>query len=255
MRVPIRRLLLLQPSRLRLRTTRPSLSSSFLSNQQWQPVFTKPKAVSSTLLVAGQGDMSAAYQKALKTFREHQALMARIGLEHEKEHRSIQDSFANFYLRPGAAWGFVIVRAVYGPASDAPWTKMLELLRSDVAESLAYANQMELLPRYQLTILEDEAMLAGADSYAARCAFRAWVYEDLPQRLTDKEIERHGGMAQVRNKLRGKFTIEHPAVCLPPRWQFCVFVDADCLRSLDMSSDLKVPGTKVENFDNGLDTE
>lgn len=256
MRVPIQRLPLLQPSRLRPRITCSGLSSSLISNQQRHPVSNESKFDSSTPLIAGQRPLSAAHREALEALEKCRAEMALWEPGRLQAYRSTKDSFANSYLRPGAPWGFVIVRAVYGPSTDAPWTKMLELLRSDVADSLAFENQIELLPRYQLTVIEDEATLAGADSYAVRRAFRAWVSEDLLQHLRDDEIERCGGTAQVRDKLRGndrhhEATAMHPAALVPPRWQYCIFVDADCLRSLDMSSDFKYqdPAFKILTTD------
>jgi hypothetical protein len=76
-------------------------------------------------------------------------------------------------LLPDTNWGFVIVRAVYGPSSDVVRAQMLELLRDTVSEELTEADQLELLSRHEITIIEDEATLAGADSFAARRAFLA----------------------------------------------------------------------------------
>ena len=123
-----------------------------------------------------------------------------------KEYHEIKDKLAFLPLRPDIKWGFVIVRAVYGPLSDAPWAQMLELLRAEISESLTEADHLELLSRYEMTIIEDEATLAGADlssaaAYAARRAFRAWVADNLPQQLSDDYLEKLGGLVQVREQL------------------------------------------------------
>jgi hypothetical protein len=66
-----------------------------------------------------------------------------------KQYHQIEDNLARCYpLRPGTKWGFVIVRAVYGPSRDAAWAQMLELLRAEVSESLTEADQLELLSRH-----------------------------------------------------------------------------------------------------------
>jgi hypothetical protein len=146
------------------------------------------------------------------------------------------------------------VRTVYGPSSDALWVEMLELLRSNLAVTLAREDQTDLLPRHELTVIEDEDTLAGADSYAVRRAFRAWVAGDLLRRLRDEQIEKFGGTAQVRAKLLSNDAHQephsnHPAALLPPRWQFCVFVDGDCLRSLGTSCNARDPALKILTTD------
>jgi hypothetical protein len=85
---------------------------------------------------------------------------------------SLTDSFTDSYMRPGAHWGFVVVRAVYGPSSDALWVQILELFRTDVVETLTLEGQIDLLPRHKLTVIEDAAILDGADSCAVRRASR-----------------------------------------------------------------------------------
>ncbi|KAH8702718.1 hypothetical protein GQ44DRAFT_778476 [Phaeosphaeriaceae sp. PMI808] len=179
-----------------------------------------------------------------------------------KEFSDIETSLSNPYLRLGAPWGFVVVRAVYGPSSDALWAQMLERLRSSVAESLALYDHNDLLPRYDLTVFEDETTIAGADSYAVRRAFRAWVAEDLPSRLSDKLLERLSRTIKVCAKLLSNEVHHesHPSGFVPPRWQFCVFVDEDCLRSFAPSRTcrdlvLKILTTNWELENAGAPTE
>jgi hypothetical protein len=181
---------------------------------------------------------SAAALDTPEVLGQLQETMALQGRKYPKEYHQIDDSLSHPYLQADTKWGFVIVRAVYGPSSDAPWALMLELFRLNVLEALELADQMELLPHHEMTIIEDEATLAGADSYAARRAFRAWVAADLPQRLREDYVEELGGHVQVRDRLLSNdahypSNPAHPASLMPPRWIYCIFVHQDCLRSLE----------------------
>ena len=254
-RVQIRRLPLLQPSRSPLRSIRPSFVASGRQSAT-DPVSNKSMSDSSTLPVAGQAARSIANQEAAAVLKQLKERMALSGPKYPKEYHEIDESLAHPYLRPGAPWGFVIIRAIYGPSSDAPWAKMLELLRLNVREELTLSDQADLLVHHELTVLEDEATLAGADSYAVRRTFRAWVAGNLPQRLTDSTITEYGGTEKIRDKLRSneahfKVGSMHPATSVPPRWQFCIFVDADCLCSLDMGLDFEAqdPALKILTTD------
>jgi hypothetical protein len=192
--------------------------------------------------------------EVLKRLQEEIALQ---GPRFPKQYHRTEKSLAHPNLRPDIKWGFVIVRCVYGPSSDSLWAQMLELLRSQVTETLKDEDHMELLPRHEITIIEDEATLAGADSYTARRAFRAWVADDLPQRLHDDRLEQFGGLAQVRDQLLSSdahygHNTTHPAIVVPPRWQYCIFVDQDCLRSLDRGledPDFNDPALKILTTD------
>jgi hypothetical protein len=185
-------------------------------------------------------DQDAAYWTALK--QEIEDTRKRLNDEmalwspKRKEYHRIEESLDNNSIKSGAPWGFVVYRTVYSPSSDALWTRMLGLLRSTVAESLTLDNQPELLPHHELSVVEDEATLSGADSHTVRGMFRAWVADDLIPRLDDAEVERCGGVAQIRSKLASNDAHHdgnHPVACLPSRWKYCLFVDEDCLRSLD----------------------
>jgi hypothetical protein len=119
---------------------------------------------------------------------------------------------------------------------------MLGLLRSTIAETLELEHQTNLLPIHELTVIDNEATLANANTDAVRYAFREWVADDLPPRLCDEEVERFGGAAQIREKLLSNDAhhsphATHPAACIPPQWQFFVFVDEECLRSLESELD------------------
>jgi hypothetical protein len=115
---------------------------------------------------------------------------------------------------------------------------MLEHLRSQVAHSLVLADQTDLLPRHELTIIEDEATLSDADPHTVRRVFCIWVAEDSTPQLCD--AERLGETTQIRAELISN-NLEGVAHRLPPRWNFCIFIDEDCLRSLDA----KFPAGKI----------
>jgi hypothetical protein len=97
-----------------------------------------------------------------------------------REFDAIDVSLTHWDLRSRAPWGFVVVRATYGLSSDALWARMIENFRVHVVDALVLNDHIDLLPRYELTLIEDEAILNGADSYAVRRVFCAWVAEDLP---------------------------------------------------------------------------
>ena len=83
---------------------------------------------------------------------------------------------------------------------------MLQKLQSTVVECLSHAHQSDLLPRHELTVIEDEETLAGADPHAVRQAFRAWVAKDLTPRLNTPE--RFGGILEAHRKLLSNDTHE-----------------------------------------------
>jgi hypothetical protein len=155
-----------------------------------------------------------------------------------REYDDIERSLDNLYLRSGAPWGFIVIRTIYGTASEAPCKRMLELLRATITESLEVEGYPQLLPCHDLTIIEDEATLAGADQYTVCDAFRAWVAKDLTARFTDKELEIHGGAERIRVKLASNDSHDglHPVQNVPPRWKFCLVVDEACLRSLETNN-------------------
>jgi hypothetical protein len=131
---------------------------------------------------------------------------------------------------------------------------MLGLLRSTIAETLELEHQTNLLPIHELTVIDNEATLANANTDAVRYAFREWVADDLPPRLCDEEVERFGGAAQIREKLLSNDAhhsphATHPAACIPPQWQFFVFVDEECLRSLETSYGALDPMLKILTTD------
>jgi hypothetical protein len=91
------------------------------------------------------------------------------------EFHDIDASLNQHAIGPDAPWGFVVFRTIYDVDSDAPWARMLKLLRTDVTDTLSLSDRTELLPRHELTVIDDEETLAGADTHILRHAFRAWL--------------------------------------------------------------------------------
>jgi hypothetical protein len=143
-----------------------------------------------------------------------------------KEYDDIENSLDNYLLKPNAPWGFVVFRTHYSEDTDKPFAQLLHVLRDSVTWSLKHADQMDLLPRHELTVIEDAAKLHGADSHTVRDAFREWIASGLPSHLTSSAIEQHGTADDMLNA-------EPPSriMSFPARWNFCLFVDEACLRA------------------------
>lgn len=85
----------------------------------------------------------------------------------------INISLDHHAMLPGAQWGFVVYRTFYGLNSDALWARMLEALGSTITSESSHLNLTDLLTRYELTVIEDENMLASADAHTVRHASAA----------------------------------------------------------------------------------
>jgi hypothetical protein len=166
-------------------------------------------------------------------------------------YENIYASTCHYMIRNHAPWGFAVVRTVYGAASDAPWSRILELLHSNVQDTLRFGMHNHFIPSHVLTVIENERELSGADSQKVRHAFRAWAAEDLVTRLRDKGHDGWGDTVQIRarNLVYHEGSDGLPLLAgLPPRWTYCLFVDEDCLRSLDVCREM-VGGTVVKILD------
>jgi hypothetical protein len=155
-------------------------------------------------------------------------------LKPPKEYDEIETSLNDTWLPTDAPWGFVVYRTVYGAEGAEPWARMLSRLRSAVPEAFSSTDQTNILPRHQMTVIEDEEQLAGADSHTVGHLFRAWVADDLTPRLYDTDA--YGGRAAVHAKLLRNDMYDLTDSVLPPfppRWNFCLFVDQTCLQDLD----------------------
>ncbi|OAG07481.1 uncharacterized protein CC84DRAFT_1175281 [Paraphaeosphaeria sporulosa] len=77
----------------------------------------------------------------------------------------LENSLHDSDLHPGAPWGFVVVRTVYGS-----FARMLEELTSNNRETLEDAQQGHVFLRHKLTILNNKATLNSADCHTVlRC--------------------------------------------------------------------------------------
>jgi hypothetical protein len=184
----------------------------------------------------------------MKWFKENESFFEPKTAKFPKKFHDIDASLNHHAIRPDAPWGFVVFRTVYSMDSDAPWVRMLELLRSNVANTLPLSDRTDLLPRHELTVIEDEETLARADTHTVRHTFRAWVADNLTPRLRDPD---HGGSAQIRAKLLSNDAhgLKHHMSCLPPMWNFCLFVNEACFRSLDASIGSGSPVIKILTTD------
>ena len=132
----------LETVRALVQSTAKSSFSQFKANSHTSPVGYQRAMPSAAALETAE---------VLKELQEESALQG----PRSKEYPCIKNSLAHPYLRPDTKRGFVIVRAVYGPSSDGPWAQMLELLRDNVSDRLE--DQIELLPRHEMTIIEDRS--------------------------------------------------------------------------------------------------
>ncbi|ORY09310.1 hypothetical protein BCR34DRAFT_602955 [Clohesyomyces aquaticus] len=161
-------------------------------------------------------------QEILKKFSELQTHSTPLGQsvsDLRKEYWELDDSLNHYAIQPGAPWGFVVFRTAYG------------------------ADKM--------TVIEDPEKLAGADSHTVRHIFRAWVADDLTPRLRDPQwCQLFGGSEQIHSKLASNdlYDADHPVSCLPPRRNFCLFVDEVYLRSLDLPP-VRSPAVKILTTD------
>ncbi|EFX06695.1 chitinase [Grosmannia clavigera kw1407] len=120
----------------------------------------------------------------------------------------------------GSPWGYVVIRAVYGPGTDEPWQRMLEKVKEDVRETFEYCPNAGILPeRHVFTTIEDAARLDGASSHEVRDVFMEWVVAE--------------------KKIWAKPPDVDDAHC-GTRYNFCLFFDAACLKKMEHSTSLQV---------------
>lgn len=160
--------------------------------------------------------------------------------EHQRPYHYIEASIDYDILSSSAPWSLVVYRIVYGSTSSAAWACMLGELREAVSQTLRRSNP-EFVASHELTVIEDEATLAGADLWAAHQISCAWVGEDLVSRLGNPD--EWGGSAQVRSKVASGRSHDKNRFLrlLPLRWNSCFYIDEACLRAMDtgMLRDLK----------------
>jgi hypothetical protein len=76
-----------------------------------------------------------------------------------------------------------------------------------------------------------------------------------PPRLHTDRLQEYGGLMQARDKLLSNDAhagTNHPASGVPLRWQYYIFIDQDCLRSLEkepVDPELKDPALRILTTD------
>jgi valyl-tRNA synthetase len=139
------------------------------------------------------------------------------------DYSNIEASLSN--PENGTTWGFVVYRRTYG--NERQWQRMVQLIQTEVQESLTLNRRLDLLVGHQAIFIEDAARLNGATSHIVRDHFQSWVENQLGAQNGGCESP-----ADLELKIQG----------LAPRYNFCLFIDEICLESLDYMS---MPVVKV----------
>lgn len=130
--------------------------------------------------------------------------------------------------RPGSGsyrWGFYLYRTTY---SDQPlWERHIAYIREEATKSLDYEdNRDQLKKHFRLTIIEDPS-LGEASIEEVQERFRAWVAA-LPEE-GDEEQE----IPAFDRRDQGRF-------------DYCLYVDAECLRSFEIPSETEDESAETE---------
>ncbi|KAL4795202.1 hypothetical protein BDV19DRAFT_363304 [Aspergillus venezuelensis] len=135
-------------------------------------------------------------------------------------------------VKKGASrWGFALYRCAYDAKYDNNWKRMLDLINSEVVDSLELEERMDLLSTHQLSIIEDPARFEGATSHQLREHFsKIWVPNEVTRILRDPSHRtcRVYGPDGVNDKPVDSY--------MGPRYTHCLFADEICLESLDETS-------------------
>ncbi|KAM7216066.1 hypothetical protein V8F06_008539 [Rhypophila decipiens] len=120
-------------------------------------------------------------------------------------------------------WGFLVYRTTYSPSSQARFDAYITALRSHITFALevhGYNTDSVLRRSFDLTVVEDPATLDGANKPTVQRIFREWV--------TSRSVERDGPGVDFGDA-EGK-----DLKALVPRYRMCLFVDEECLRSIEV---------------------
>jgi valyl-tRNA synthetase len=153
---------------------------------------------------------------------------SRIPDEALDDYSNIEASLSN--PENGTTWGFAVYRCTYG--NERQWQRMVQLIQTEVQDSLTLNRRPDLLVGHQAIFIEDAARLNGATSHIVRDHFQSWVENQLDAQNGSAGCESPAAAADLELKIRG----------LAPRYNFCLFVDEICLESLDYMS---MPVVKV----------
>ncbi|KAI6083370.1 hypothetical protein F4821DRAFT_280942 [Hypoxylon rubiginosum] len=115
-------------------------------------------------------------------------------------HNNIADCMERALLEDGhCLWGFVIYRCAYDN-NDVAWSRLLQALRRYAHETLAYYRRLDMLDRFQLTVVEDEAKLNSASTSVVRDHFREWAAAPDTVARDQGAVEASPGLSQRYNE-------------------------------------------------------
>lgn len=140
-------------------------------------------------------------------------------------------------LSPWAPWGFAVYRTDY--SDDAAWHRMQRELEKDAIRGLGRRrdDQIGLLPRHRMVFFdESRATLDGARKDDVRAMFAHWAAEELRRNWNPTKDSPLPDLRSAQGT-----DAQSPGYRAGARYNFCLMVDADGLRSLDS----KMPSVKI----------
>ncbi|PVI00152.1 hypothetical protein DM02DRAFT_527606 [Periconia macrospinosa] len=123
-------------------------------------------------------------------------------------------------------WGFVVYRCTY--TDDLAWNECIRRIQGSVHESMDLCNGHDLLQKgcFELTVIADAGKLEGASTSFVRRHFQTWCEHALTEEQgTREETER-------RSQISSPWDSGSPV-----RYEFCVQVDEDSMRSINREDD------------------
>ncbi|KAK7985694.1 hypothetical protein PG988_003316 [Apiospora saccharicola] len=136
-------------------------------------------------------------------------------------------------------WGFVVYRCTY--SSDWDWESCIDRIQEDVRSGMDMYNGHDLLQEgcFQLTVISDAGTLDGASTQAVRRDFNAWC-----GRMVHEE---HGSPEEIERR-KQKTPLWFDDWLLPVRYNYCIQIDEDSMRSI-LSSEDDRPWVKIIKAD------
>ncbi|KAK8123115.1 hypothetical protein PG984_011785 [Apiospora sp. TS-2023a] len=121
-------------------------------------------------------------------------------------------------------WGFVLYRCTY--ASDTDWESCIQRIHASVRENMDYYNGQDLIEEgcFQLTVISDASTLDGASTHTVRQHFNEWC---------GRMVQEEQGPPEETQRRKQKPPTWFTDWEVPVRYNFCIQVDEDSLRSFD----------------------
>lgn len=189
-------------------TTRPSVKSSQLFTQRYQP-----RRLSSS------DSSDSLHEKALAAL----ARLSRLNPPRNPSKRTpntesrnnIADRIEKALHEAGLrTWGFPIYRCTY--KSDAEWDEYLHRYQWHISDMLKDYNGLDMLDSLQTIFFEDRSLFEGAGTATIREHFQKWA--------TNAIQEESGVSPDIIHRL----TLNGA----PARYRFCIFIDEESLQSV-----------------------